>query len=58
MMKKCEYVVKEINQPSRKALREFHEHIAELISPNIQAEAEMDIPLPKSNYSTQDKPES
>ncbi|WP_178382089.1 hypothetical protein [Paenibacillus sp. P32E] len=57
-MKKCEYIVKEINQPSRKALREFHEHIAELISRNNQAEAEMDIPLPKSNYSTHDKSES
>lgn len=57
-MKKCEYVVKEMNHPSGKALREFHEHVAELISRTTQAEAEMDIPLPKSNYSTQDKSES
>ncbi|CAM4454551.1 hypothetical protein [Paenibacillus typhae] len=57
-MKKCEYVVKELNRPSGKALRRFHEHVAEIISRNTQAEAKMDIPLPKVQYSTQDRPET
>ncbi|WP_234535771.1 hypothetical protein [Paenibacillus pseudetheri] len=42
-MKKCEYVIKEVNQPSGKALRQFHEHVAEI-----------DIPHPKVHHSTQD----
>ncbi|MNC10772.1 hypothetical protein D3C76_150140 [compost metagenome] len=57
-MKKCEYVVKEINQPSGKALGQFHEHVAEIVNRNAQAEAKMDIPLPKVQYSTQDSPET
>ncbi|GAB6990143.1 hypothetical protein [Paenibacillus pini] len=31
-MKKCEYVIKEVNQPSGKALRQFHEHVARILS--------------------------
>ncbi|SMF86584.1 hypothetical protein SAMN05661091_3436 [Paenibacillus uliginis N3/975] len=54
-MKKCEYVIQEVNQPSGKALRQFHEHVAEILSLTIQAKAEIDIPLPKVLYSTQDK---
>lgn len=53
-MKKCEYVIKEVNQPSDKALRQFHEHVAEILSQTVQAEAEIDIPLPKVHHSTQD----
>ncbi|WP_155986967.1 hypothetical protein [Paenibacillus durus] len=54
-MKKCEYVIKEINQPSGKASQQFHEHVAEILSRTVQAEAEIDIPLPKLHHSTQDK---
>lgn len=43
-MKKYEYAIKERNQPSDKASRRFHEHVAEI-----------DIPLPKVHHSTQDK---
>ncbi|UNK20799.1 hypothetical protein MNQ98_12640 [Paenibacillus sp. N3/727] len=53
-MKKCEYVIKEVNQPSGKALRQFHEHVVEILSQTVQAEAEIDIPLPKVHHSTQD----
>lgn len=53
-MKKCEYVIKESNQPSDKALRQFHEHVARILSQTVQAEAEIDIPLPKVHHSTQD----
>ncbi|WP_442603970.1 hypothetical protein [Paenibacillus sp. KN14-4R] len=47
-MKKCEFVIKEVNQPSGKALRQFHEHVVEILSRIVQAEAEIDIPLPLS----------
>ncbi|GAB6926199.1 hypothetical protein JCM10914A_01820 [Paenibacillus sp. JCM 10914] len=39
-MKKCEYVIKEVNQPSGKALRQFHEHVARILSQTVQAEAD------------------
>ncbi|MGM1044947.1 MAG: hypothetical protein ACQEXX_02240 [Bacillota bacterium] len=54
-MKKCEYVIKEVNQPSGKALRQFHEHVVEILNRTVQAEAEIDIHLPKVHHSTQDK---
>ncbi|WP_160297229.1 hypothetical protein [Paenibacillus sp. IHBB 10380] len=57
-MKKCEYVIKESNQPSGKALRQFHEHVVEMLSQTVQAEAEIDIPLPKVHHSTQDRHET
>jgi hypothetical protein len=54
-MKKCEYVIKEVNQPSGKALWQFHENVVRILSQTVQAEAEIDIPLPKVHHSTQDK---
>ncbi|GIP25797.1 hypothetical protein J23TS9_09270 [Paenibacillus sp. J23TS9] len=54
-MKKCEYVIKEVNRPSGKALRQFHEHVGEMLSQTARVKAEIDIPLPKVHHSTQDK---
>ncbi|AIQ75150.1 MULTISPECIES: hypothetical protein [Paenibacillus] len=49
-MKKCEYVIKEVNEPSGKALRQFHEHVTEILSHTVQAEAEKTYHSPSESF--------
>lgn len=58
MQKKCEYVVKEANQPSDKAVRQFHEHFYEFMLRTTESEKKMDIPLPRTKHCTQATNES
>jgi hypothetical protein len=53
MQKKFQYVVKELNQPSDKAVRQFHQQINEWMKRLTVSETKLDIAPRGIEHSTQ-----
>jgi hypothetical protein len=52
LQKKCEYIIKEVNQPSERTMRQFHKEMYQTILRITETEEKLDIPMLKTSNST------